>query len=239
MKKLRIYFFLFAAMTFTANISFGQWQFSTGNMGKFIRVGNNFQYLPFANLHYTINCDSIKLPNSKTITANSVVLNSESNYFVHYVGELYSGGIVVAIWKSSGVEHGLIMALTDQSTSLAWSSNTTGSTGGTSLYDGAANTTTNISGANADVSKANYMCDTLTMGGYTDWYLPASYEMDLAVNEGAIIGYIIGANGLNIGGYWTSSEASATQAYYKNNYLGTIIAGAKSALLKVRAFRKY
>ena len=248
MKKTRIYFFLFTVMMFTANISFGQYQFSTGNMGKFIRVGSNFQYLPFINLHYTINCDSIKLPNSKTITANSVFLNtdttkvymkSQSNYLEHYIGELYGGGIIIAVWKTSGVEHGLIITLKDQSNHIAWSSNTEDATNGTSIWDGATNTTTNTTGTHPDLSKANYMCDTLTIGGYTDWYLPSTLELDLAYSNGALIGHILGANSLAADCYWSSTERDNLKAYGKYMISGKNEQLSKSLTFKVRAMRKF
>lgn len=242
MKKLRIYFFLFAVIMFFANIN-AQCQFSTGNMGKFIRVGNNFQYLPFANLHYTINCDSIKLPNSKTITANSIFLNadtskvfmkSQGNYFTHYVGELYGGGIVVAVWKTSGVEHGLIASLIDLSSSLAWSANTTTLSNSSSIYDGQANTTAMLNGG--DVSKAGYICDTATTGGYSDWYLPSVTEF-LQYRDN--VGILYTTTSTLSGAYWTSTESEATKSLLINTQLGTAAAVNKASGYKVRAFRKY
>jgi hypothetical protein len=40
--------------------------------------------------------------------------------FTHYVGELYGGGIVISVWKVSGIEHGLIASLADLSTRIIW-----------------------------------------------------------------------------------------------------------------------
>jgi hypothetical protein len=40
--------------------------------------------------------------------------------FTHYVGELFGGGIVVSVWKTNGVEHGLIASLTNLSTGIQW-----------------------------------------------------------------------------------------------------------------------
>jgi hypothetical protein len=58
-------------------------------------------------------------------------------------------------------------------TNLAWQS-TTSTTGATSPFDGAANTAlmTNSPAAN--------FCTGLTIGGYSDWYLPARFELDIA-----------------------------------------------------------
>ena len=58
-------------------------------------------------------------------------------------------------------------------TNLAWQS-TTSTTGATSPFDGAANTAlmTNSPAAN--------FCTGLTINGFSDWYLPARYELDIA-----------------------------------------------------------
>jgi hypothetical protein len=39
--------------------------------------------------------------------------NPGTGGFLHYIGELYGGGIVVSVWKEAGYEHGLIASLTD------------------------------------------------------------------------------------------------------------------------------
>jgi len=46
-----------------------------------------------------------------------------------------------------------------------------------SFYDGAANTAT-LSAAGANYEAARW-CDNLNIGGYTDWYLPASWELEI------------------------------------------------------------
>lgn len=58
-------------------------------------------------------------------------------------------------------------------TNFAWQS-TRSSTGATSPFDGAANTAlmTNSPAAN--------FCTGLSINGYSDWYLPARYELDIA-----------------------------------------------------------
>ena len=58
-------------------------------------------------------------------------------------------------------------------TNLAWQS-TTSTTGATSPFDGAANTAlmTNSPAAN--------FCTGLTINGFSDWYLPARFELDIA-----------------------------------------------------------
>jgi hypothetical protein len=58
----------------------------------------------------------------------------------HYIGELYGGGIVVSVWKSAGVEHGLIASLADVSAAAAWSDITNASAGAISPLNGQTNT---------------------------------------------------------------------------------------------------
>ena len=41
--------------------------------------------------------------------------------YTNYVGELYGGGVVFYVYKTAGVEHGLICAVADQGTSTVWS----------------------------------------------------------------------------------------------------------------------
>ena len=61
-------------------------------------------------------------------------------------------------------------------TNKQWKTIFTTTTGTTSPFDGAANSA-NMN--NADHPAAEF-CKTLSIGGYTDWYLPARYELDIA-----------------------------------------------------------
>jgi hypothetical protein len=71
--------------------------------------------------------------------------------------------------------HALIVApkASGESASLQWQTSSS-TTGATSPFNGAANTAlmTNSPAAN--------FCTGLTIGGYSDWYLPARYELDIA-----------------------------------------------------------
>jgi hypothetical protein len=58
-------------------------------------------------------------------------------------------------------------------TQLAWQS-TTSTTSATSPFDGADNTSKMTNSPAAD------FCTGLTIGGYSDWYLPARFELDIA-----------------------------------------------------------
>jgi hypothetical protein len=61
-------------------------------------------------------------------------------------------------------------------TSLQWKTATTTTAGTTSSFDGAANSA-NMNNASHPAAQ---FCEGLSIGGYTDWYLPARYELDIA-----------------------------------------------------------
>ena len=61
-------------------------------------------------------------------------------------------------------------------TSLKWKTSQTTTAGTTSLFDGAANSAS----MNDASHPAAQFCEALNIGGFTDWYLPALYELDIA-----------------------------------------------------------
>jgi hypothetical protein len=104
------------------------------------------------------------------------------------IGDAYEGGFFAGLISHTddGVAtHALIVApaATGASgtgytitTNLAWKTTTTTTAGTTSPFDGAANSANmnNIS------HQAGQFCEGLSIGGYSDWYLPARYELDIA-----------------------------------------------------------
>ena len=103
---------------------------------------------------------------------------------------------------------------------------------GTAIGTGAANTLDIVaqSGNEAATSAAVY-CDSLSYGGFTDWFLPSKDELNqMHLNKTAI--------GVSLGYYWSSSESGVLAWYqYFNN--GTQSAGAKAdpaKVIPVRAF---
>ena len=61
-------------------------------------------------------------------------------------------------------------------TNKQWKTTNTTTAGTTSTYDGAANS----ANMNSASHPAAQFCEGLSIGGYTDWYLPARYELDIA-----------------------------------------------------------
>ena len=125
--------------------------------------------------------------------------------FTHYLGEAFNGGIIYYLYKGSdGLEHGLIVALTEstgkwQTTGTLVNANRT--------EDGAYNTTL-MTGSPA----ATYIA---TLGA--GWYLPSIDELGLLYYNrySAQKGLRTGGNTLlsNTAIYWSSSEFNAALAY--------------------------
>jgi len=64
-------------------------------------------------------------------------------------------------------------------TMLQWKTSGTTTAGTTSSFDGAANTAAMVTAGINNHPAANFCVD-LSIGGYSDWYLPARYELDIA-----------------------------------------------------------
>jgi hypothetical protein len=104
------------------------------------------------------------------------------------IGDAFEGGFFAGLISHTddGVAtHALIVApaATGASgtgytitTNLKWKTSNTSTAGTTSPFDGAANSA-NMN--NADHPAAQF-CEGLSIGGYSDWYLPARYELDIA-----------------------------------------------------------
>jgi hypothetical protein len=64
-------------------------------------------------------------------------------------------------------------------TNYQWKTAQTTTTGTTSPFDGAANTAAMVTAGINDHPAAKFCVD-LSIGGYSDWYLPARFELDIA-----------------------------------------------------------
>ena len=99
-------------------------------------------------------------------------------YFAGYISHTADGNATHALIvapRATGAT-GTSYTLT---TNLQWKTATTTTAGTTSTFDGPTNTAAMVTAGIANHPAANF-CKNLSIGGFTDWYLPARYELDIA-----------------------------------------------------------
>ena len=150
-----------------------------------------------------------------------------------YVGQSYNGGKIAYI-DNTGL-HGLIAAISDQTTSIVWWNGTNTNTGATSIAIGFGQSNTNsiIASQGNSGAYAAKLCQDLILGGYNDWYLPSLTELSwLHGNKVAIGNFAASA-------YWSSSESSISTAKGESFVNGSSGPYSKSSGLRVRAIRSF
>ncbi|UKN01761.1 DUF1566 domain-containing protein [Paracrocinitomix mangrovi] len=154
------------------------------------------------------------------------------------VGQYYQGGIVVYV-DSTGI-HGLIAGVSDLGTSAFEQSPNSTTEVATSLTDGAANTALLVAAGPGEYLAAE-MCDAYTGGGFTDWYLPSAYELQI-MSQNQYVMALFSAQ-LTLGNqYWSSSETVLSfgqNAWYGENngvYIGTDSQLQVKSVRPMRAF---
>ena len=164
----------------------------------------------------------------------------------HYVGELYGGGIIFYVYDNG--THGLIASLNDLSSGIQWGADGITVANCASAYDGASNTTSIVASLGEGTSFAAGLCDSYTGNGYSDWYLPSVWELNLLYNQAFIISSKLDNDGDSItnglyfnGQYWSSTQRSSTDAWVQ--FVGYGYVGAnnheKTHSYYVRAIRKF
>jgi hypothetical protein len=125
----------------------------------------------------------------------------------------------------------------DQSTGIVWWNNIgpTGATA-TAIGTGQANTTTIVTIQGVG-SYAAQLCDTLALGGFSDWFLPSQDEL----NQMYINLKVAGVGSFADDVYWSSTENSVGFARSQNFSNGDQNSGpnGKSFALRVRAVRAF
>jgi hypothetical protein len=140
------------------------------------------------------------------------------------IGQAYGGGFYAGQIGVSGVAtHYLIVApaSTGQAT-RQFSNQTSVNAGATSDIDGQTNTATLVAAGNSTVYPAPHFCNDLVIGAYTDWYLPATNELEVCYYNLKPTTQVQSANGLTSGinpnsippraGFYTAGNPTQTTA---------------------------
>jgi hypothetical protein len=149
-------------------------------------------------------------------------------------GKTYQGGLIAYLDTLNG--NGIIATPFDESEGFEWGYRDTLIDGadGTSIGEGKQNTA-DILKASIDTNSAAYFCDTLTLGGYSDWFLPSKNELNiLRLNL-----YNNGFGNFENNGYWSSTDVDLENARGQGFVNGNFFSTAKNAVFFVRAVREF
>jgi hypothetical protein len=188
---------------------------------------------------------------NKLIAGNGITINKDTIHSTavkskRYIGERFGGGVIFHLWQDSlGVEHGLIVGLTDLSTGMVWSNVQSTSVGSVaqSSWDGSNNSIA-IAAQSGHTSSAANTCLNWSSGGYSDWFLPSVDMMTQLwqnrFNVNMTLSRISGATQVPIGvNFWTSTELSATNGCGYTFGSGYALNFGKGNLFYVRAIRSF
>ena len=164
---------------------------------------------------------------------DSVFINSGVTA-TYTVGQSALGGIIA--YTTGGGTSGFVVTSTDVSVSATWGCQGTVITGADGAGIGSGNQNTiDIMGQCATAGIAARLCGDLVQGGYSDWYLPSTGELNQIYLNKTAIGGTFGDR------YWSSTEFfnSATNAYFIDFNNGTATPDSKGVTYYVRAIRSF
>jgi hypothetical protein len=100
------------------------------------------------------------------------------------IGQAYEGGYYAGKISISGdgvATHNLVIGpvASAYNASLQWKNANTATTGADSVINGPQNTADMVGGGSSTVFPAAHFCNDLTVGGFTDWYMPAQNELEV------------------------------------------------------------
>ena len=149
-------------------------------------------------------------------------------------GTTYQGGLIAYLDTING--NGIVASPLDESEGFEWGYADTLVDGadGTSIGTGKQNTA-DILKTSTETNSAAYFCDTLTLGGYSDWFLPSKNELNLLRKNL----YKKGFGDFENNGYWSSTDVDLENAQGQGFVNGNFFSTTKNAVFFVRAVREF
>jgi len=168
-----------------------------------------------------------------TLTSCKGVPRWSSTDCLYAIGEVGPAGGVVFHVTQGGV-HGLEAAPVDQSSGAAWGCYDveTGAVG-LSVGAGVKNTAVIMADSCSAFGIAAEVADSYILNGFSDWFLPSIGELDLLFQQKSIVG------GFASESYWSSTESSRYDGWYKNFISGNQGPSIKNEAFGVRAIRAF
>jgi hypothetical protein len=102
----------------------------------------------------------------------------QGGYFAGYISHTANGVATHALIIAPRAT-GASGSLYPVTTGLSWKTSRTSTAGANNLYDGKVNTDAMVA-AGITSHPAGQFCVNLSIGGYSDWYLPSWYELEIA-----------------------------------------------------------
>ena len=160
------------------------------------------------------------------------------------IGDLIGGGVVVAVFNDSGVNKALVASLTNLSAGLpytitAFQSTLIGATA-QSFSNGLTNTNAIIAQTllPASTSYAAGIARLFAGGGFSDWYLPSLWELNMCYNSAALTSRIAGVTSFISNGFYASStEGGSSFQLAQDFFNGSRANYGKNNNFNVRAVR--
>jgi hypothetical protein len=180
-----------------------------------------------------------------TMQAQITALQAQRG-FVHYIGEVFEGGIIFHLWKDAfNTEHGLIVSLDDLGNGSffpisKWSNVYNANVSSTNTWNGLANSIAIINQSGHYESAAK-LCLDLVSEGKSDWYLPAIDELNiLMINRFTVNKTLYPFLGDQVrDDYWSSTEYYSIEAFISMLNTKNDIGLAKDSRQGVRAIRAF
>ena len=236
--------------TFFSSADISMSDYGTNGMPKVVVLGGDSH-----TVYYNQNDNQINFNDVQTAIANALILQTygctdslASNYnplatiddgsctfpSSLTIGDTYEGGIVFWLDGNGG---GLIAAPSDQSTGSLWGCYGTLIAGadGTSIGTGAQNTIDIEAGCTTSGTSAD-ICANLTLGGYSDWFLPSKDELNemyINLHQQSL------GNFSSFVHYWSSTENGNNNAWVQSFGSGINYSAYKNSPDVLRAVRAF